>query len=86
MDLGIFSDATIDENDAEEVFRAFLSIEKLGFGCTEKHEVRSVYETGEEQVDEFVVVPGRPNGVGAFAYNPLGRAGTTSLPSRGRAR
>ena len=35
MDLGISSDATIDEDDAEEVFRAFRSIEKLGFGWTE---------------------------------------------------
>ena len=86
LDQGIFSDATIDEDDLEDVFSASQTIEKLGFGWTENTRFGAYSKRERSRVTSSLSFPAEEEGMGAFAYSPLGRARTSDLPRRGQAR
>ena len=84
LDRGIFSDARIDEDDIDEVFSASSSIERLGFGWTGNTRFGAYSRRERSGLSRSLSFLPGDEGLGVFAYSPLGRARTVDLPSSGQ--
>ena len=86
VDRGIFRSARIDEDDVEDLFTAAQSIDRLGFGWTENTRFGAYSKRNRTRATSSLSFPSGDEGIGAFAYSPLGRARTSDLPASGTAR
>lgn len=85
LDRGTFRSARIDEDDVEDLFTAAQSIDRLGFGWTENTRFGAYSKRNRTGVTRSLSFPSGEEGIGAFAYSPLGRTRTSDLPVRGEA-
>ena len=69
----------------EDVFTAVQNIDKLGFAWTENTRFGAYSKRNRTRVTGTLSFPSGEEGIGAFAYSPLGRARTSDLPVRGEA-
>ena len=85
LDRGIFRSAQIDEDDVEDIFGAAQSVDRLGFAWTENTRFGAYSRRDRTRVTRSLSFPSGDEGIGAFAYSPLGRTRTSDLPVRGEA-
>ncbi len=85
LDGGVFADASVAEDRVEEVFSATQSSEALGFGWTNNTRFGAYARRATLGDEEALTLLEGDEGLGAFAYSPLGRTATVQLPSSGTA-
>ena len=85
LENGVFQDARIDEDDVVEVFIASQTIERLGFGWSANTRFGAYSKRERTDVDRSLSFLAGEEGLGAFAYSPLGPARTADVPGRGEA-
>ena len=85
LDRGIFRYARIDEDDAEDLFTAAESIDRLGFGWSKNTRFGAYSRRNRTRPNASLSFPSDEEGIGAFAYSPLGRTRTSALPVSGAA-